>query len=435
MKDPKKVVEEMLAKAKALQNEPPKVEVVETVTESNISSNLIPTVIIEEDKTLPPALPSSGLFLDKTEVISRDSILNSLAPDKSRYEGLQFTAEEATRAKKFLGKMTTGASAAVPMVCRGSACSYNEKCVHEDTLVLTVKGLVKIKDIEVGAKIYSSHDELKIEKSTVLRVINSGTKECVTIRTYNNNSLTVTLDHHFRVVDKGVIKWLPLNKILEDLSISLISSEPSLDLESEAIGDFFEDYIIDVSEPFEASVYDLTVSTNSNFIANNLLIHNCDFYQMNKVEVGETCLLEENLIEYWTAKYFDEFDIDMNSITELHTVSRLVEITIKEMRMNLYTSIHEQDLMQDFITGVDEAGNQIMNKGISTAHSIREQLDARKFKILESLNATRERKAKLQLGAASLVAEQAGYSKLRNTVEQFAQQLAALNAQKVVKSE
>lgn len=435
MKDPKKIVEEMLAKAKELQKETSKVEVIEEVEEIR-STTLIPTITVEVEKEeYLPALPSSGLFLDKSEVISRDSILNSLAPDKSKYEALSFTPEEAEKAKRFLGKMTTGASAAVPMVCRGSACSYSEKCVHEDTLVLAVRGLVKIKDIKEGEKIYTSSDSLNIEKSTVLRVLNSGTKECVTIRTFNNNILTVTLDHHFRVSINSIIKWMTLEEILRTPEVKLLSVEPSSDLSSESIVDFFEDFIIEVSKPFESQVYDLTVKTNSNFIANNLLVHNCDFYQMDKVEVGETCLLEENLIEYWTAKYFDEFDIDMNSITELHTVSRLVEITIKEMRMNLYTSIHEQDLMQDFITSVDEAGNEIVNKGVSTAHTIREQLCARKFKILESLNATREKKAKLQLGAASLVSEQSGYSKLRNTVEQLANQLAIANAKKVVKNE
>jgi hypothetical protein len=156
---------------------------------------------------------------------------------------------------------------------------------------------------------------------------------------------------------------------------------------------------------------------------------------MDKIKVGENCLLEENLIEYWTAKYIDEFDIDLNSITELHTISRLVEITIKEMRLNMYLAIKEQDLLQDFVTSVDENGNEIVNKGISSVHTMRENLDARKFKIFESLNATREKKAKLQLGALQTVGESVGLSHIKNQIESLKKSIEARNAERTLKHE
>lgn len=438
MKDAKQLVEEMLQKHKELSSNPvQEVQQVEIpVHKPKPIQELIPSITIEEKQELNlPALPSGGLFLDKSEVMTKDAILKRFAPDKEKYEALNISQEDKAIISRSLGRMTTGASAAVPMICRGEGCSYHVKCVSSRTEVLTTKGNKQIVYLVEGETIYSANDESKLEKDTVLKIIPNGIKICVEIRLSDDSTLISTLDHRYRVytLETEKVSWMKLEDILKSKEkYNLLSTEPSSDDSSISFGDFYLVDIIEVSEPFEDEVYDLTIALNSNFIANNILVHNCDFYKLGKIVIGEDCLLEENLIEYWTTKYIDEFDIDLNSITELHTISRLVEITVKEMRMNLYSSIHEPDLMQDFITSVDEQGNEIVNKGVSTAHTIREQLDVRKLKILESLNATRERKAKLQLGAASIVSEQTSYTNLRNTIETLAAKIAESSGGKIV---
>lgn len=412
---------EFKARHKKLQQ---KAEEVQEVKEIAPVAQVIPTVAVEE--TLPPALPSSGLFLDRNELLTKDSILKNLAPEAKKYESLELTSEETSKIKTFLGRMKTGASAAVPMICRGSSCSYKEKCLEENTLVLTATGTKKIKQLVEGDKIYSFNDEHLLEKDIVSAVKYSGTKECITIETENGNRITSTLDHRFKIYDteKENYKWEQLGTIIENSgTYLLLSIEPDESLNSESVGDFFLDPIKNIGKLEEKHVYDISVRNNNNFIANNLAVHNCEFYQMDKIRVGEDCLLEENLIDFWTSKYIDEFEIDLNSITELHTISRLVEITIKEMRLNMYLSIKEQDLLQDFVTSVDEAGNEIVNKGVSSVHTMREQLDARKFKIFESLNATREKKAKLQLGAMQTVQESQGLASMRTLLENLAKQV------------
>jgi len=416
-------VKDLIAKANAMKNKTS----VQPVAVQELK--IIPTLEVKEEvAALPPALPSSGLFLDKSEVLTKDSILATLAPDAKKYESLQLTAEETGKVRTFLGRMKTGASAAVPMICRGSACSYKEKCVDEDTEVLMVGNTTKkIKDIKVGDKIYSFNMESSLERDTVTKVKYMGLKPCVTIETKNGNKLTVTVDHKFRIYDSEAdkIMWGQLDLVLSDTSrYGILSLEPDAELNSIPCGDLFLDSILTVKEEKGKHVYDIQVQNNSCFIADNLAVHNCEFYQMDKIKVGENCLLEENLIEYWTAKYIDEFDIDLNSITELHTISRLVEITVKEMRLNMYLAIKEQDLLQDFVTSVDEAGNEIINKGVSSVHTMRENLDARKFKIFESLNATREKKAKLQLGVIQAAGgESAGLASMRNTLETLAKEI------------
>jgi hypothetical protein len=215
----------------------------------------------------------------------------------------------------------------------------------------------------------------------------------------------------------------------KDLYLLTIELEDNF---TENFNDVFLDKIVHIEEAGFRHVYDITVKNNSNFIGENLITHNCPYFVEDLHVLGADCLPEVQLIEWWTQKYIEEFDIDMESITELHTVSRLVEITIKENRMNLYMSIHDQDLMQDFITSVDEAGNQITNKGVSTAFVMREHLEKAKIKLLETLNATRERKAKLQLGQAKVIGEATNLASIKNTLDNLAIRLAKEQAMKTV---
>ena len=165
----------------------------------------------------------------------------------------------------------------------------------------------------------------------------------------------------------------------------------------------FEDTIKAI-EPYKASkVYDISVENNSNFIANSIAVHNCPYFKEDLHELGEDCLVEEQLVQYWTQKYIDELEIDYNSISEMMLVSRLVEIDILDLRMTNYLAINDQALMMEFIASVDPQGNVLSNKGVSVALEVKERLERQKLRILETLNNTREKKAKLIIETGSAV--------------------------------
>ena len=67
--------------------------------------------------------------------------------------------------------------------------------------------------------------------------------------------------------------------------------------------------------------------------------------------------------------------------------------------MTNYISINDQDLMMEFIASVDPEGSVLTNKGISVAFEVKERLEKQKLKILDILNSTRDKKAKLFLHA------------------------------------
>lgn len=87
-------------------------------------------------------------------------------------------------------------------------------------------------------------------------------------------------------------------------------------------------------------------------------------------------------------------------------VSSLVEIDIMELRMNNYLAINDQALMMEFIASVDPQGNILSNKGVSVALDIKERLQRQKLKILETLNNTREKKAKLIIDSGQSVSKE-----------------------------
>lgn len=127
----------------------------------------------------------------------------------------------------------------------------------------------------------------------------------------------------------------------------------------------------------------------------------CPYFEEKLHKIGEDCLVEAQLIEYWTYKYMEELDIDTQSISEMHTLSSLVELAIMDLRMSNYIAINDQALMMDFIASVDPNGVPLTNKGTSVAFEVKERIDRRRLKILETFNNTREKKAKLLLDAGA----------------------------------
>ena len=140
----------------------------------------------------------------------------------------------------------------------------------------------------------------------------------------------------------------------------------------------------------------LTCSGNSCAFKNT-----CPFYQINKAPIGRPCLVESQLIEYWTAEYLDEFDVNPNKITEMHMVSELAELNIYEMRITKYIAENHQTLLQEVVTGIDSAGNIITNLDISKSFDLKERIKKQRMKVLEALMATRKENIKVAVQVAN----------------------------------
>jgi DNA-directed DNA polymerase len=141
-------------------------------------------------------------------------------------------------------------------------------CLDEDTLVTTVGGYKKIKDIKAGDLVYCYDDNGNIRIKPVLNVIYRGYKDCIEL-TYKKlksngiSKLICTPDHKIKTRYFG---WKEakncLNKKVYHYSDkSNVYSEDCKITDSKVIG--------------KRNVYDLEIEGIHNFIANEICVHNC----------------------------------------------------------------------------------------------------------------------------------------------------------------
>lgn len=423
---PKEQVELMLKRAKTLDQHKKEQERIE----------LVPEVLVQEEEVLLPSLyePVGSLSLVEDVEETKESVLARFSIDPTNYQSIKLNKESANRVKKSLGRMTTGAAATVPIICRGSDCSYNERCLDGDSLVLMHNlKKKKIKDIVIGDKLYSANKDFRLEYKLVKDVSVSKAKVKYKIKTKSGLEILATSNHPFACFKNEEVTWKTLSDGLNiGNSLLVIDDLREGAVHTDSIGDFLVDDIISIEFDSVSEVYDITVEDNHTFIAQDILNHNCPFYKENAAPEGEPCLVEVTIAEYWTKKYMEDLDINPDSISELHTLSRLVEIAILENRLTMYMSIHNPDLTMDVITAVDDNGNEIYNKASSIAFEQRERLDKSKLKILESLAATREKRFKLQINAGAAANQSSHMVNIKESLASLTQQLHNMKDAKVV---
>lgn len=422
--NPKDQVQAMLEKAKRLTEEKKQ--------KDDLEKEKILLVEEEVEEVKLPSLyqPVSSLSLVEDATETRENIVAKFSIDPDNYKNLKIGAESAKRIKKAVGRMTTGAAASVPITCRGDTCSYKERCLDGDTLVL-VDGFKtkKIKDIVIGDKVYSTNSDFSLERKPVIGISRTPGMAIYRIETETGLVIKATHNHPFAFLfDTEQVNWLSLEDGLKEghkiLIVDTLSTDSYIE---ESLGDCLVDTVVSVSFDRIDFVYDITVADNENFVANSILVHNCPFYKENLAPIGEPCLVEVTIAEYWTKKYMEDLNINPNSITEVLTVSRLVEIAILENRLTQYMAIHDQDLTMDFVTSVDQEGNEIHNKASSIAFEQRERLDRSRMKILESLAATRDKQLKLQMNMQNKASESASLVNIRQSLDQLAIDVKGMN--------
>lgn len=106
-------------------------------------------------------------------------------------------------------KMSTGAASFMELF--SNVTSTISQCIHEDHELLTKRGLVKIKDIEIGDEVWTKKGFVK-----VINKFDKGTKPLVSLKTKHGAELKATSDH---VVMSASENTGPINKPISELKI------------------------------------------------------------------------------------------------------------------------------------------------------------------------------------------------------------------------
>ena len=189
-------------------------------------------------------------------------------------------------------------------------------CLDEDTLVTTVGGVKKIKDIKVGDLVYCYDVNGDIRIKPVLNVIYKGYKDCIELtykklKSKTTNKLVCTPDHKIKTryfgwkeakdcINKKVYHYSDKSTFyLEDCKIT----------DSIAVG--------------KRNVYDLEIEGIHNFIANEICVHNCSRPNSQQLPKSVTKIIvpRDNYIEIDA----DFSQIEYRTMTALATEAHLIE--------------------------------------------------------------------------------------------------------------
>lgn len=189
-------------------------------------------------------------------------------------------------------------------------------CLDEDTLVTTVGGVKKIKDIKVGDLVYCYDEDGSLRIRPVLNVIYKGYKDCIELaykktKSKTTNKLVCTPDHKIKTryfgwkeakdcINKKVYHYSDKSNVyLEDCKIT----------DSIAVG--------------KRNVYDLEIDGIHNFIANEICVHNCSRPNSQQLPKSVTKIIvpRDNYIEIDA----DFSQIEYRTMTALATEAHLIE--------------------------------------------------------------------------------------------------------------
>lgn len=156
-------------------------------------------------------------------------------------------------------------SSFAPVQCRYKLYVIDE-CLTGDSLIATSEGLIRIDNPNLKGKTVLSHNNStgKWEYQRVLRWLNQGIKSTLEIQT-TNHQICCTDNHLIRIEQQWIqAKHLqPGMKILSPVRVNVKDYATKGEI------------VKSVSRLGETQVFDLEVENNHNFVANELLVHNC----------------------------------------------------------------------------------------------------------------------------------------------------------------
>lgn len=180
-------------------------------------------------------------------------------------------------------------------------------CLTGDTLIQTVEGKKKIKDL-VGTEPFvyavNTAGELILIKASKVWLTRKNA-DLVEVK-YDDNTLICTPDHKIFTDNRG---WVDAKDLNENDNLCKYGDLMLADIVEEK--QYKKSKVISVTElEYTEDVYDMTVPEVHNFIANDIVVHNCG---EEPLPAGGSCLLGSiNLSEFVCCPFTDNayFDID-----------------------------------------------------------------------------------------------------------------------------
>lgn len=175
-----------------------------------------------------------------------------------------------------------------------SEADFLRKCVVGDSVValdddfVTIEDLYRNKEKYIGKNIFSLNEKYKTVKDKIIDIYDNGYADVYKIKTKLGCELECTDDHKLLKLD-GFTELKNLN-VGDSIAINFSNPQQKLNrnrvkkfnlaLNSQKIDDFINcDVIWDDIESIEfvgkKHVYDLQTNNNHNYLANNIVVHNC----------------------------------------------------------------------------------------------------------------------------------------------------------------
>ena len=176
-------------------------------------------------------------------------------------------------------------------------------CLVGDTRVETEFGYKKIKDIEIGDKVWTFNvDTQKRELADVTMHMNKGVKDVFEIRTLHNQ-IEGTSDHKLLCYENNSLVYKEIQDInIGDLLVidnSNNKQEKKYDLVNRLENGFKTEKVRYKEYVGKKTTYDITVSNkNSNFFANGIVTHNCSMLLAARRHFRMLALMEDMMLIY-----------------------------------------------------------------------------------------------------------------------------------------
>ena len=118
----------------------------------------------------------------------------------------------------------------------------------------------------------------------------------------------------------------------------------------------------------------------------------CWYFQNGKAPIGKPCLVERDLLNYHTQRFFEEFNVHVEDHSEVMLIQELAELIIYEMRVSHVLADPNNASLFGIKISFSKQGDEIQEEVIHWAWEVKEKIKNRRMRLLDALNATRKAK-------------------------------------------
>jgi hypothetical protein len=120
---------------------------------------------------------------------------------------------------------------------------------------------------------------------------------------------------------------------------------------------------------------------------------------LKKFPLLRQCIFERELLDFQRRRYIEEYDVDVDSPTEMGMINHLAELDLYEMRATLVLAHGDDkgeglDLLKQQVTGMSMTGEELKTMVTHPAFELKEKIHKMRSEVLRSMVGTRREKYK-----------------------------------------